>query len=305
MTNMNQPIDLSIWIDTGTGDIIKPLSERDMEDLLNEVHTFGAPIFKRLLQRFPSMEFPCVSELQIELSGELIHRKNMAYPGAAARIHREDGRDELRHDRDQHSSSRDADIPDGFYENEFTVNTREKPLGYSSVVLGEFCASKSKRTVGTIILYPKAMDCCVYKSVSDFETVFWAALAHEVFHAFHYDQLKRLGEADRWNSPKKSGRVLVTESLAEYFKCTWLREEYYPANNKLLRYLESEWGRYDIDGSPNSGALAIRKSCTPIDLFERLFEMSLYDWKTTADTIRTGYYLQSEEIRTLLCKISS
>lgn len=300
MANRNQPIDLSIWIDTGIGGIIKSLTQRDMEDLLNKVYSVGDDIFKRLYQRFPSMELPCVPELQIQLSGELIRRKNMVYPGASARICREDGRDEPRHDRDARHEPRGTDINDRCPDDGFPVDTREKPLEYSSVVLGEFRASKSKRTIGTIILYPKAMDCCVYKSVSDFETVFWAALAHEAFHAFHYDQLKRSGKADRWNSPKKSGRVLVTESLAEYFKCTWLKE-YYPANTRLLRYLESEWGRYDIDGSPNSGALAIRKSSTHIDLFERLFETSLYDWKTAADTIRTGYYLQSEEIRTLLC----
>ena len=299
MANRNQPIDLSIWIDTGIGGIIKSLTQRDMEDLLNEVYSVGDDIFKRLYQRFPSMELPCVPELQIQLSGELIRRKNMVYPGASARICREDGRDEPRHDRDARHEPRDTDINNRCPDDGFPVDTREKPLEYSSVVLGEFRASKSKRTIGTIILYPKAMDCCVYKSASDFETVFWVTLAHEVFHAFHYDQLKRSGKADRWNSPKKSGRVLVTESLAEYFKFTWLAKSYL-ANAKLLRYLESEWGRYDIDGSSNSGALAIWKSGYPGDLFERLFETSLYDWKTAADAIRTGYYLQSEEIRKLL-----
>ena len=276
MANRNQPIDLSIWIDTGIGGIIKSLTQRDMEDLLNKVYSVGDDIFKRLYQRLPSMELPCVPELQIQLSGELIRRKNMVYPGASARICREDGRDEPRHDRDARHEPRDTDINDRCPDDGFPIDTREKPLEYSSVVLGEFRASKSKRTIGTIILYPKAMDCCVYKSASDFETVFWAALAHEVFHAFHYDQLKCSGKADRW--------------LAKS----------YLANAKLLRYLESEWGRYDIDGSSNSGALAIRKSGYPGDLFERLFETSLYDWKTAADAIRTGYYLQSEEIRKLL-----
>ena len=72
MANRNQPIDLSIWIDTWTGGIIKSLTQRDMEDLLNKVYSVGDDIFKRLYQRFPSMELPCVPELQIQLSGELI-----------------------------------------------------------------------------------------------------------------------------------------------------------------------------------------------------------------------------------------
>ncbi len=62
-----------------------------------------------------------------------------------------------------------------------------------------------------------------------------------------------------------------------------------------------EWRSYDVEDWPYSGALGIgglglTGMKTPPDLAIQLLRCSLYDWKTAADIIKTGYYLADSGI---------
>ena len=219
--------------------------------------------------------------LSIKLSEKIINRTAKVYPGISAKPYRE-----IFDDWEE-----SCDFP----EEKYPGNTREMPIEHQYVMLGEFRPSSTLNKIGVIWLYPRAMASSKYREISDFETVFWATLAHEVFHAFHYNHLKLAGKADRWWSGRKKDRELVLESLATYLEYSFLDLLLHDPHD-VQRYKEDEWRYWDVEGWYYSGALGILKSQSPGKLFNSLFEMSFSDWKTAADTIRTGYYMNNKEI---------
>ena len=263
-------IELDRWINGKTGDIRARLSRSDEKVLINEVHQQG--VEKMLgsdLLRSPCPDALKASELRIKLSEEIRETTAKVYPGV--------------------SCVREAFADDR--EREYPADTRERPLEHRSVLLGEF---KAVGKNGTIYLYTKAVATCGLAAKLGFETVFWATLAHNIFYAFLHNQLKREGKVGRWRSGAKRDRETVKESLAAYFEGAFLG---FPP---ITGYLESEWESLDVEGWPSSGALAILNSLRPDDLFKDLYNMAFYDWKTAADILRTGYYLNSSRIRKVL-----
>ena len=67
-------------------------------------------------------------------------------------------------------------------------------------------------------------------------------------------------------------------------------------------HLENTWRKYDIEDWSYSGALGIcgaglAKITTIPDLMDKLCQISVYDWNTAADIIKTGYYLADPEVQ--------
>lgn len=93
-----------------------------------------------------------------------------------------------------------------------------------------------------------------------FETVFFAVLAREAFHALHYSLFKEAGVSARWKAGTKLYRDIVMESLACTYEYVFLMDQagrgIDPADaRKLMDLLAYEWRSYDIDDYPCSGAL--------------------------------------------------
>ena len=275
-------INLSTWIDTFSGDILNNLRHPDEMALLRAVHCQGVEslLGRILLQNLNPRALLSAPGLRIKLSEEVLYRATKVSPGVSENFFRE-------HLDDWNEGN---DFP----KERHSLNSRELPIEYRYVVLGEFRPSTSSNKIGTIWLYPKAMASCKFRKISDFETVFWTTLAHEVFHVFHYCQLKLVGKADRWWSGRKKDRELVMETLAAYFEYSFLHLG--PSSYQLCKYKEDEWKGLDVDGWYYSGALGIHSSYNSERLFTTLYDMSFHDWKTAADIIRTGYYLCSPEI---------
>ena len=262
--------ELDQWIDSMTGDIRADLCRQDEEMLIDEVLRLGV---ERLLG-VGLLQSPCsdalkASGLRIKLSEEIKEIAVKVHPGVS----------------DIHEAF------DAFPEREYPAGTRELPQEHRSVLLGEF---KSQGRNGTIYLYTNAMATGGLAVKLGFETVFWATLAHNVFYAFLYNQLKRAGKVGRWRSGAKRDRETVKASLAAFFEGAFLG---FPP---ISGYLESEWESLDVEGWPNSGALAILNSSRSDRLFRELYNMAFYDWKTAADILRTGYYLNSSKIRQVI-----
>ncbi len=259
-------VDLAQWIDVLSGDITADLRRRDEKTLIEEVHLLGVEklLDGKLLQS-PSPYALVHSELRIKLSEEIKEDTAKVYPGVSCI-------------REAFDDYREIDYP---------AYTRERPREHRFVLLGEF---KAQGKNGTIYLYTKAMASCDLTAKLGFETVFWATLAHNMFYAFLYNQLKREGKIGRWRSGAKRDRETVKASLAAYFEGAFLG---FPP---ISGYLENEWESLDIEGWPSSGAFMIRKSSRPEKLFRQLYNMAFYDWKTAADILRTGYYLNNSII---------
>ena len=180
----------------------------------------------------------------------------------------------------------------------------------SSLVLGEFRPSAAKNgwKIGTIRIYPNAIEeLCAAKGL-DPDTVLLATLAREAFQACHYSVFKFGGVSQRWNSGStKKNRDIVKESLADAFEYIFLINQggdwlSHAEANKYMDFLENTWRSYDIEDWPSSGALVIggvglTKVAVPPDIMNRLLHGFLYDWKSAADIIRTGYYLADSEIQ--------
>lgn len=277
----NKAIDLSEWIDTTTGDVLKNMRHPDEMVLLEEVYRKGVEdlLGTELLYHPNPRALLFERGLHIKLSEEINYCTTKVYPGVSP--------ERLPEKLDDWGGTSD------FPKEKHSTNTREMPIEYRYVMLGEFRPSTVTNRIGTIWLYPKAMASCEYRTNSDFETVFWATLAHELFHAFHYYHLKLDGKVKRWSSGRKKDRELVMESLAAFFEYSFLF--YMPNGYRVKNYIENKWASLDVDGWPYSGALGIEHSRND-RLFATLFEMSFRDWKTAADIIRTGYYLCSPEI---------
>ena len=279
----NMAINLSKWIDVVTGDVLRNLNPQDGKELLKEVHRHGVAQLLGMGPLHASDPYVLLSAtgLSIKLSEKIIYRTVKVYPGISAKPYRE--------------IFDDWEEPGDFPEEKYPGNTREMPIEHQYAVLGEFRPSSTLNKIGIIWLYPRAMASSKYRKVADFETVFWATLAHEAFHAFHYYHLKLEGKADRWLSGRKKDRELVLESLAAYFEYSFL-DYMLDDPHWVQKYKEDEWSCWDIDGWYYSGALGILNSRKSARLFASLFEMSFNDWKTAADVIRTGYYMSNEEI---------
>ena len=265
-------IDLTQLIDIMTGEITAGLGLSDKESLekhiIDEVHQLGMEeLLGHKLLHSTSPDALKYSGLHIELSEEIKKTTAKVYPGV----------------------SDVCEARDYFPEGKYPADTRELPMEHKSVLLGEFKAAQGKD--GIIYLYTRAMATCDLTSKLGFEAVFWATLAHNMFYAFLYHQLKIAGKGNRWRSGAKRDRETVKASLAAYFEGAFLG---FPP---ISGYLESEWASLDVEGWPSSGALAILNSPRPDRLFKELFNMAFYDWKTAADILRTGYYLNSSKIR--------
>ena len=262
-------VNLSQWIDNMTGDITAALSRRDEKTLIDEVHRMGVEdLLGHELLNSDCPDMLKRSVLRIELSEEIKETTAKVHPG-------------IYHNRDVRDDDSKRDLP---------ADTRELPMEHKSVLLGEFKAAQGRG--GIIYLYTRAMATCDLTSKLGFEAVFWATLAHNMFYAFLYHQLKIAGKGNRWRSGAKRDRETVKASLAAYFEGCFLG---YP-----FRYLEDEWASLDVEGWPSSGALAIIYSHRENELFRELFNMAFFDWKTAADILRTGYYMFSSRIQEAL-----
>lgn len=190
--------------------------------------------------------------------------------------------------------------------------SRDVPVNVESLTLGRFkpYTSAKKPKTGQITLYTAAIAEYCASNGLDYETVFWAVLARESFHAVHFDLFKAAGKQRRWNraSDKKS-REIVKQSLAAHYEYFFLiRNEgglFVSSNaSKLRDHLERSWRNYDVDSWPCAGALGIGGPCVSqvrhSDITDLLLKKSLSDWKTAADIIKTGYYLTDYKVRKML-----
>lgn len=176
------------------------------------------------------------------------------------------------------------------------------------IVLGEFRASKSPRTIGTIVLYEKAIKEFSKTQNLDCHAVYCSVLANEAFRAYHYYCFREAGLMERWFSGgKKENRELVKDSLAAVNEYVFLlnhggEDIDLASAKKYMSILESDWRCFDIDGWPSSGALGIgglglsAVETSPY-LSRNLIDLSVHDWKTAADIIKTGYYLSDSQIQ--------
>lgn len=174
-------------------------------------------------------------------------------------------------------------------------------------VLGTFTPSKDESRIGTITIYPKAIARSSGASAADFATVFWSTLAHETFHAMHYDMFRRSDKTSLWDSKAlNADRKIVVESLAREYEGLFLGfADTYKLDNTLTSALihhqiESD-ARHDLMDWPYAGASAI-ESDDMLQLlggssFVRLVDMSLKDWHMAADHIKAAYYMAKVQHR--------
>ena len=284
-------LDLSRWIDLTTGEIKNGQTDVSREGFLEEVYRQGVDtlLSNHLLRGSdPSvlLNDPGLRIELSELSEKKIEKTVKVYSGIGAGIPQDPPEcwpDTERLPREEYP--RDV----------FPADTREQQRDQKTVLLGQFKPLWGKDKIGKITLYTKAMFEYANRKALGFEEVFWPTLAREVFKAFHYHMFQKEGKADRYRSRivNNKDRELVKISLAVYFEFCF--REIHSYNEAYA--MKKEWESFDIDGWPASGALGIQKSAQSDELFRYLFWLSFFDWKTAADIIRTGYYLQSPEIR--------
>ena len=174
-------------------------------------------------------------------------------------------------------------------------------------VLGTFTPSKDQSRIGTITIYPKAIARSSGASVTDFATVFWSTLAHETFHAMHYDMFRRSDKTSLWDGKAlNADRKTVVERLAREYEGLFLGfADTYKLDNTLTSALihhqiDSD-ARHDLMDWPYAGASAIESS-EMLQLlgggsFVRLVDMSLKDWRMAADHIKAAYYMAKVQHR--------
>ncbi len=200
------------------------------------------------------------------------------------------------------------------HEEQRSEPSRDDLMEVESLILGEFRPSlRAENKIGSICLYPGAMAEFSRKEGICFDVVFWSTLAHESYHALHYSLFKKGGRCQRWGKRicGKNGEI-VKESLASAFEYVFLLNHAgdcldWNEAKKLMNVLADNWRSYDVDDWSYSGALGISgvgltSVQPPGDICDMLLDRSLYDWKTCADIIKTGYYVASPEIRNLLRK---
>ena len=245
-----------------------------------------------------------VSGVTIRFSDKILRKEKMVHPGIG--------------DRDECESRRECHEPDPECPRDaMDAISRDRLIKHKYLVLGEFKPSwRSAAKIGTITLYTKAI--AEYSGNGeadygvDYETAFWATLAHEAFHAYHYSLFKKTGRQDRWRDRAcKKEREIETESLAAHAEYVFLlNHEGNCLDADGAGYMMDalggdcgEWRTYDVEDWPYSGALGIGglsladAPVTSPDFVQQLLRTSLYDWKTASDIIRTGYYLADPGIR--------
>lgn len=205
------------------------------------------------------------------------------------------------------SEAENRDIPESSDEG-IMPDSRDQVIEVRSLILGRFSPSASRdiNDIGTIWLYTRAIAEFSNNNAIEYKTVFFAILAREAFHALHYSLFKEAGVRARWNAGTRLYRDIVKESLASSNEYVFLMDHQGSgldsgSSHKLMDRLEYEWGSYDIDDHPSSGALLTSPIGSDIlrggNLSGTLLRRSLYDWKTAADIIRTGYYLACPTIK--------
>lgn len=290
-------IDLSQWINTATGAIINGQKDVSKEKFFERVYFNGVASLLRnkLLRGYDPSILLNHQGLRIELSERIVNKTAIVYSGINHRFLRGCHSDWPETDEFPRNEYPRDECP----QNEFPEDTREQAKDRVYCLLGEFQAFRGKSKIGTITLYTKAISEYANGKALGFEAVFWPTLAHEVFYAFHYHMFQKTDKAARWRSGirNKKDRELVVNSLAEYFEYEFAISTQSVGIEKLMT---DKWKNFDIDGWPASGALGILASMDSDELFKDLFGLSFYDWKTAADIIRTGYYLQSQVIKSKL-----
>ena len=209
--------------------------------------------------------------------------------------------------------SDDKWLMDRFQDSEEPLDTisRDELIKIKSLILGEFRTTASDKTekIGTITLYNKAIaEFCAANGL-DYTTVFWGTLARESFHAFHFNMFKRTGRRSKWNSgSNRKNREIVKDSLAAGFEAVFLLNHEGSAfdlaeSRRLRSHLENTWREYDVEDYSYSGALNFEqwRPCmnTP-QIYPALLKRTVYDWKTTADIIKTRYYMGDSVINDYL-----
>ena len=285
-------ISLGQWIDTETGEFHNWLGEDSREDCADYLR-------QKIWEEFQGLQFnlfgnnknpidkPLCDELavKIKFSDKIIRTTKQVRPGIGV----------------EGSDIRFREYNYLYPEEKDEIPSREdKSIVVEELMLGEFRRSSSKKNIiaGTIILYTKAIAVFSDSNHLDYSTVFWSTLMHEAFHAFHFSLLQKIGRQDRWDKKsEKKSRDIVKESLAAKFEfnslCKNGRKSL--AGIAMLDHLNNTWRKYDIEDWPYSGAIGIEEE----ELLCRLIKLSLYDWKTAADIIRTGYYLADPEIKSM------
>ena len=175
-----------------------------------------------------------------------------------------------------------------------------------SLLLGKFTPSfENEFKLGTITLYTKNIAEFSQNKEIDYNVVFWSTFVHELFHAMHFSLFAHCDCREAWKSNgAKTNCSIVKESMAAYIQYDYLRElekanQFSSDARNMMSNLAEEWRAYDIEDWHYSGALGIKHSLVknPIIVLEELLKMSLNDWKTAADIIKTGYYLTDRSIR--------
>ncbi len=204
-------------------------------------------------------------------------------------------RKEDRPDNQEHP--RELDIPYREYE-----SFRDKTIKVRHLILGEFIPAKENGKVGKIIIYTRNIARFELTKKVGYQTVFWTVLAHEVFHAMHYNLFQRNGIADKWSLGKNiNDDEIVKESLADYAELIFLRKgeyDYFKGNNisDYDNHLHKAWRSYCIDDWPYSGAYVIDATNMTDNLIRHLLEASLRDWKTPAEALKVGYYMRTPDV---------
>lgn len=295
MTKQNMIFSPDPWIDTSTGEFrragrARKADEQELAGLLRGVieDTFYEVHKYQLGDGYTSF----TAKVAIRFSDDIRGTIKNVHPGIGGAAGYE---------------AEDRDIP-GAPDERDKSSSRDRVIEVKSLLLGRFSPSSSPDIddIGTIWLYPKAIAEFANNNAIDYTVVFFAALVREAFHALHYSLFKKAGVSDRWKAGTKLYRDIVKESLASIYEHVFLFNHEDSgldrlSSRKLIDLLAYEWRNYDIDDHPASGALVTglgRNVILPDGTFcGEMLKMSLYDWKTAADIIRTGYYLEHPEIR--------
>lgn len=177
--------------------------------------------------------------------------------------------------------------------------------------LGEFCASREKGLIGTVVLFKKAIENFSGDMSYNPFSIAVAVLLHELFHAWHYQLFKQQNKEDRWfDAYESKERDIVQESLAKCFEVSLV--EYYQEKYNWLSdcpdYSKNEkklFEELDVDRWPYSGALVLLDdgfsgdgTVLPYSLvylyndsFFKCLIKSMSEWTEPARMIKTHYYL--------------
>lgn len=169
-----------------------------------------------------------------------------------------------------------------------------------SLILAKSFPSAAPDKLWDFTLYPRAIAVSRRTAASSFGATFWATLAHDTFHAYHYSAFVERGIASQWNSKTfPSESRIVKESIGVTFEdgfVTGCKERgIFTAKEADVyrREMLTEWLSNDVNDWVYSGALGIVENTMPDSRFAQincLVEYSLKDWLLPATAIKAGYY---------------